>query len=102
MSLEKKRYREELKHINILIREQEEVLNTAKNDLDKLKKYCQTKEASCKHKFDNGKSAWFEKREWCGNVSEVYNDWSGEMDTVDSGSTNYYNICLICNIRDDE
>lgn len=41
MSLEKEHYIEELKHINILIIEK--VVNTAKNDLDKLKKYYQTK-----------------------------------------------------------
>lgn len=99
MSLEKERYNTKLNDIRNEIQLKQSQIYQLEHDIRDLKR---SSENACNHKLDNGKSAMVEKRGWVSNVSDSYNDWTGETEQHDSGYTNYYNVCQICNYSDDE
>ncbi len=99
MSLEKERYNAKMNDIRVEIQLKQSQIYQLEHDIRALKR---SSENICNHKFDNGKSALVEKRGWVSNVSDRYNDWTGESDEEDSGYTSYYNECQICNYSDDE
>lgn len=98
MSVEKERYNTKSKAINDEIRLKQSQICQIKNDIRDLEK---SSENLCNHRYDNGKSAMVEKSTWVSNVSDSYNDWTGETEQYDSGYTSYYKVCQICNYEDD-
>lgn len=75
---------------------QEEKINEAKGRIRCLKIERDNHVNSCKHKFDDGSSAFLNSSYWVSDISYVTNDWTGEIEQYDDGYTQYEKTCQIC------
>lgn len=95
ISKEKQRRRDTISKLEQDLRDQEALINTARNAIMILEK--QLEDLPCSHKYDNGESAGKKISYYVYTGSRTYIDsWTGEEVTEDEGHTHHGLECQIC------